>query len=562
MTDQFDVVIRGGTLVDGTGAPRRRGDLGIRGGRIAALGDVRGSATRTVDADGCVIAPGFVDIHTHYDAQVFWDRMLTISPWHGVTSVVVGNCGFGVAPTRPAHRELVLRTLENVEGMSLDALQAGLGAEWPFETFPQFLDAIERRGTAINVGALIGHTPLRLYVMGEEATERAATSDEIAAMRRIVDDALAAGALGFATSKSPTHVGFAGRPVPSRAASIDEITTLAGALSKVGRGVLQATIGPELLLHELADVHRATGRTVTWTALLSDIGGPGGHRPFLAQTEQQHRDGIAVVPQVACRPLRFEFQWKAPFPFESMSIFKPVSAAEGREAKARIYADPAFRAAFRDRSAHPRLAPLWTTMEISMCPSEPPLEGRLATEVAAERGRHVVDLVLDLALASELEARFRIAVMNTDEEAVGELLRHPATVLGLSDAGAHASQLCDACFSTHLLGHWTRAKGVLTIEEAVRMLTLRPAEVFGIAGRGRLAEGLAADVTVFDPATVGCSPLRRVRDLPAGADRLVADATGIRAVLVNGIIIREDGRDRVDPDGDLPGRVLRGGDGS
>jgi N-acyl-D-amino-acid deacylase len=559
MSDQFDVVIRGGTLVDGTGAPRRRGDLGIRAGRIAALGDVRGTATRTVDADGCIVAPGFVDIHTHYDAQVFWDRMLTISPWHGVTSVVVGNCGFGVAPTRPKHRELILRTLENVEGMSLDALQVGLGADWPFETFPQFLDAIERRGTAINLGALIGHTPLRLYVMGEEATERPATDDEIATMRRIVDDALAAGALGFATSKSPTHVGFAGRPVPSRAASMGEITTLAGALAQAGHGLMQATIGPELLLNELAAVHRATGRTVTWTALLSDIGGPGGHRMFLEQTEQQHRDGIAVVPQVACRPLRFEFQWKAPFPFESMSIFKPVSAAEGREAKARIYADPAFRAAFRDRSSHPRLAPLWNTMEISMCPSEPALEGRLATEVAAERGQHVVDLVLDLALASELEARFRIAVMNTDEEAVGELLRHPATVLGLSDAGAHASQLCDACFSTHLLGHWTRAKGVLTIEEAVRMLTSRPAEVFGIGGRGRLAEGLAADVTIFDPATVGCSPLRRVRDLPAGADRLIADATGIRAVLVNGTIIREDGRDRVDADGALPGRVLRGG---
>jgi len=562
MSEAFDVVIRGGTLVDGTGAPRRRGDLGIRGGRIAALGDVRGTASRTIDAEGCIVAPGFVDIHTHYDAQVFWDRMLTISPWHGVTSVVVGNCGFGVAPTRPQHRELILRTLENVEGMSLDALQVGLGADWPFETFPQFLDAIERRGTAINLGALIGHTPLRLHVMGEEATERTATEDEIATMRRIVDDALAAGALGFATSKSPTHVGFAGRPVPSRAATVAEITTLAGALAQAGHGLMQATIGPELLLGELADVHRATGRTVTWTALLSDIGGPGGHRPFLEQTEQQHRDGIAVVPQVACRPLRFEFQWKAPFPFESMSIFKPVSAAEGREAKARIYADPAFRAAFRDRSTHPRLAPLWNTMEISMCPSEPDLEGRLATEVAAERGQHVVDLVLDLGLASDLEARFRIAVMNTDEEAVGELLRHPATVLGLSDAGAHASQLCDACFSTHLLGHWVRTKGVLTIEEAVRMLTSRPAEVFGITGRGRLAEGLAADVTIFNPTTVGCSPLRRVRDLPAGADRLIADATGIRAVIVNGTVIREDGQDRVDPDGALPGRVLRGGQGS
>jgi N-acyl-D-aspartate/D-glutamate deacylase len=236
-----------------------------------------------------------------------------------------------------------------------------------------------------------------------------------------------------------------------------------------------------------------------------------------------------------------------------------VSAAPDRAAKARIYADPAFRAAFRDRSTHPRLAPLWNTMEISMCPTEPALEGRRATDVAAERGVHVVDLALDLGVASDLDARFRIAVMNTDETAVAELLRHPAMVLGLSDAGAHASQLCDACFSTHLLGHWVRGKGVLSIEEAVRMLTSRPAEVFGITGRGRLAPGLAADVTIFDPATVGCSPLRRVHDLPAGADRLVADATGIRAVLVNGTVIREDGRDAVDPGGPLPGRVIRGG---
>jgi N-acyl-D-aspartate/D-glutamate deacylase len=559
MSGELDLAIRGGTLVDGTGAPAREGDVGIRDGRLVEIGTVSGTAKRTLDARGCVVAPGFVDIHTHYDAQVFWDRMLTISPWHGVTSVVVGNCGFGIAPTRPQHRDLVLRTLENVEGMSLDALNAGLGADWPFESFPEFLQAIERRGTAINLGALVGHTPVRLYVMGEEATERAATDDEIARMRRIVDDALAAGALGFATSKSPTHVGYAGKPVPSRAASAAEIATLAGALEHAGHGIMQATIGPELLVGELGALQQATGRTVTWTALLADMLGPGGHRTFLEQTEQQHRDGIAVVPQVACRPLRFEFQWKAPFPFESMSIFKPVSAAPTREAKSRVYADPAFRASFKERSLHPRLMPLWRTMEIAFCPTEPALEGRLVDDVAAERGVHPVDLVLDLGLASDLEARFRIAVMNTDEEAVGELLRHPATVLGLSDAGAHASQLCDACFSTYLLGHWVRQKGVLAIEEAVRMLTSRPAEVFGIGNRGRLAVGLAGDVTIFDPATVGCSPLRRVHDLPSGADRLVADAVGIRAVVVNGTVIREDGRDHVDPDGALPGHVLRGG---
>ncbi|TMA60744.1 MAG: amidohydrolase, partial [Deltaproteobacteria bacterium] len=277
MAEHFDLLIRGGTLVDGTGAAPQRGDVAIRAGRIVALGSVSGTADRVLDADGAAVAPGFVDIHTHYDAQVFWDRMLSISPWHGVTSVVMGNCGFGVAPTRPAHRDLVLRTLEKVEGMSLDALRAGIGAEWPFVTFAEFLAAVERRGTAINVGALVGHTPVRLYVMGEEATEREATADEIAAMRALVADALRAGAVGFATSKAPTHVGWEGRPVPSRVAAWEEIEALASCLADAGN-VMQATLGPGLFLDEFATIQQRIGRPVSWTALLGGMLGPDGHR--------------------------------------------------------------------------------------------------------------------------------------------------------------------------------------------------------------------------------------------------------------------------------------------
>jgi N-acyl-D-amino-acid deacylase len=553
----LDLAIRDGTIVDGTVAPARRGDVGIRDGRIVALGEVRETARRTLDASGAVVAPGFVDIHTHYDAQLFWDRRCTISPWHGVTSVVIGNCGFGIAPTRPGHRDLVLRTLETVEGMSLEALRMGVGSEWPFETFPEFLDAVARRGTAINVGALVGHTPVRLYVMGEEATEREATADEVAAMRTLVAEALAAGALGFATSKSPTHVGWAGRPVPSRAAALSEIETLAGCLGDAGHGVMQATIGPGLFLSEFAEIQKRTRRPVSWTALLGGMLGPDGHRGVLEQSARMQAEGVRVIPQVSCRPLVTEFQMKAPFPLESMSIFRQVSAAD-LEGRKRIYADPDFRRALREKLDTGLFTARFKDMEIRDHTPEPSLDGRRLGDVAAERGVHFVDLALDLSLANGLETRFRLAILNTDESIVAELLTHPATMVGLSDAGAHASQLCDACAPTDLLGRWVREKRVLTLEEGVRRLTAQPAEVFGITDRGRLAAGLAADITVFDPDTVGCGPLRRVHDFPGGADRLVSDARGIRAVVVNGTVIREDDRDTIDPDGTLPGKVLRG----
>jgi N-acyl-D-aspartate/D-glutamate deacylase len=559
----FDLVVRGGTIVDGTGRPGVRGDVGIRDGRIAALGDVKGSAAQTVDAGGLVVAPGFVDVHTHYDAQVMWDRMLTISPWHGVTTVVMGNCGFGVAPTRPDHRGLIMRTLEKVEGMSLDALEAGLGEAWPFETFPEYLDAVERRGTALNVAVLLGHTPLRLYVMGEDATERAATADEIARMRAVVREAIDAGAIGFATSKASTHIGYAGKPVPSRAAQFAEVEALAGALGEAGRGILQATVGRDLFFKEFEALARATGRPVTWTALLAGMMGPGSHRELLEKSRALVKQGLTVVPQVTCRTLNFEFQFREPFIFESMSVFRPISVADF-DGKVRLYRDPEFRRAFKESFDRPKKGAVfaglsWARTWISWYPPDPSLEERMVTEVAIERGVDPTDLVLDMALATNLDARFRMAVFNHDEAEVIELLTEPDTVLGLSDAGAHASQLCDACFSTYLLSRWVREKQAIALPEAIRMLTSRPAEVFGISDRGRLAPGLAADVVVFDPDTVGASKLRRVHDLPAGADRLVADASGIEAVIVNGTVVRRGGRDAVAADGPLPGALLRNG---
>jgi len=487
--------------------------------------------------------------------------MLSISPWHGVTTIVMGNCGFGVAPTRPAHREMILRTLEKVEGMSFEALEAGVGRDWPFETFPQYLDAVERLGTAINVAAFVGHTPVRMYVMGEESTQRTATDAEIAQMRAIVREAIEAGAVGFATSKAPTHVGYGGKPVPSRAAELDEVKALVSELAHLKRGVVQATVGPGLFFDQFAEIAREFGRPVTWTALLAGMLGPGSHRMLLDRSIDLIQQGLPIIPQVSCRPLMFDFDLKEPFAFESLPVFKPVSEAD-TEGKKRIYRDPAFRQAMKDTFASSMAGPFAAAanrIQISSSPNDPSIEERTVEAVARERGVDPVDLMLDLALATDLKARFRMAIVNDNEDDVAELLSDKHTVLGLSDAGAHASQLCDACFSTHLLGRWVREKGVLQIEEAVRMLTSRPAEVLGISDRGHLAVGMPADVVVFDPETVGASKLRRAYDQPAGANRFVADASGIDAVIVNGTIIRRNGNDALDATGPLPGRLLRGG---
>jgi N-acyl-D-amino-acid deacylase len=556
----YDLKITGGTIVDGTGKPGFAGDLGIKDGKVVALGKADGPATTTIDAAGRVVAPGFVDVHTHYDAQVLWDRMLSISPWHGVTTTVIGNCGFGVAPTRAAHRKLILQTLEKVEGMSLEALQAGVGDSWPFETFPQYLDAVETRGVAINVAALFGHTPLRMYVMGEASTERAATADEIAAMKKLMREAMDAGAIGFGTSKSITHNGYAGKPVPSRQATVEEMHELVSVMGELKRGLMQITIGREFSTKEMAEVSRKYQVPVTWTALLSYMYGPGGHRKQLEIAAQQRQSGALVIPQVSCRPLNFEFTFAEPFIFDVQKLMHELAIEDAKSpgARRRAYADPAWRKRFTAELT-PVFQRWWDRTVIAWAPSAKELEEQPLAEAARKVGKDPVDLALDLALASDLQARFRMAVLNFDEGEVSDLITDPNTIIALSDAGAHASQLCDACYSTYLLGHWVRDKKTFTVEQAVHHLTQRPAEMFGITDRGVLAQGRPADVVVFDPKTVGPGPLKRVYDLPSGADRLVSEAHGIDAVVVNGHIVRQGGKDAVTANQKLPGRVLRHG---
>ena len=553
----YDLKITGGTIVDGTGASRYLGDLGIKDGRIVAMGDAPAEAQRSIDATGRIVAPGFVDIHTHYDAQVLWDPLVSCSPWHGVTTIVMGNCGFSVAPTRPEHRDLIMRTLENVEGMSVEALRAGLG-DWGFETFPEYLDALDANGCAVNMAAMVGHTAVRMYVLGEEATEREATEGEIARQRELVTEALEAGALGFATSRASTHVGYEGRPVPSRLATSEEIIEIAQALGDVG-GIMQATQGRGLSHDEFARVAETTGANVSWTALLASTLGPGSHLKDLEKAHALADRGLPVFPQVAVQPIQFEMSWKAPFIYEGMRVFQPVAQSdfEGRKA---YYADRDWREQFKDKAGNGgKIGDRWARTEITWFPPDPSMEGKNVQVLADELGQDPVDVMLDMALDADLDMRIVQDVVNHDRDEIDELLHDPTTVIGLSDAGAHASQLCDAKYSTEFLSTFVRERESFDVEQAVHMLTQRPAQIFGIEDRGTLSDGGWADVVVFDMENVGHEGKRRVYDLPAGADRLVSDATGIDAVVVNGTIIRQHGEDAVSAESSLPGKLLRHG---
>ncbi len=569
----YDLKIEGGTLIDGSGAPRSIGDVGITDGKVVALGHAPDAARRTINARGHVVCPGFVDIHTHYDAQVLWDPLMTISPWHGVTTVVMGSCGFGIAPTRADGRKRILRTLERVEAMSLAALEAGIGADWPFETFPQYLDALETRGTAINTAVMIGHTPTRLYVMGEAAVERAATDAEIAQMRAIVTEGLKAGAIAFATSVSPVHIGFDGKPVPSRLATKGEVLALAGAVREAGSGMIHYNLLREPDFETFEKLHQASGAAVCWTALLAGQRGAGGHRDTLEKSADLVARGLPIYPQTACRPIVIEYDFRSPVVFDTWKLFEPVRKATDAAARAAIYCDPAFRHQFREevkgrghrdqhfsagRAEGESRRASWRLTEVSFCPAEPQLVGRRVKEIANERGINAVDLMLDLALSPGAPVRFRVPVVNFDEDEVEEILLDPNVVLGLGDGGAHLSQLCDACYTTHLLGHWVRERQTLSLERAVQMLTSRPAQVFGIRDRGLLQVGRPADVVVFDPDTVGAGPLERIYDLPAGADRLISKPSGIKAVVVNGTVLPAP--EAAWPVGlCMPGRLLRNG---
>ena len=550
-----DVVIRGGTVVDGTGTPGRAADVAVTDGVITEIGD-RLTGTRELDASGQIVAPGFIDIHTHYDAQVFWDPSLTPSSYHGVTSVIAGNCGFSIAPCHPEHRALLSRTLQHVEDMSLATLDAGV--PWDFETFPQYLDSVERHGTALNYGCYVGHTAVRIWVMGEAGYERAATDDELARMRAVVADAMAAGAAGFATSSSTTHSGDGGRPVPSRLADLRELNTLLEPLRDAGRGVAALLPGETIKHDDVFEIQRAIGRPLTWTALLTIKNYPW-HERIMEQNVAARAEGIEVWPQVSCRPLVFQMNLKEPFTFNMRPIFAR-SWTPTIEERIAAYRDPSWRAkAWDELNGRGGLPPNWASLAVAESTTHPELIGRPLPELAEERGCTPLDVMLDVSLAENLETRFTSVLANNDPDAIAWLLPQETVLLGLADSGAHVSQLCDACFATDLLGNWVRDREVMPMERAIHKLTGEPAAVYGLSDRGTIAPGQAADITVFDADTVAPGPLRRVRDFPADGERLVADApVGLSHMLVNGVVVRADGTADDEGLASRPGRVLRG----
>jgi N-acyl-D-aspartate/D-glutamate deacylase len=541
-------------VVDGTGVPATRADVEVLDEHIVAVGRLgRIPGADDVDLSGLHLAPGFIDIHTHFDAQVFWDPDFTPSPWHGVTTALQGNCGFGIAPVRPEERDLIVETLAHVEGMSHETLSAGV--EWSFETFPQYLAALAARPKRINLAAYVPHTPLRIYAMGfDAASTRAATPEEIDRMRAMVTEAMAAGAMGLSTSLAPSHQGAKMRPVPSRLAPPDELISLLRAVSESGRGVGYVTYGPGFEIEDVARLSTELGMRFSWGSLLTNLFGERGAAMDLL--ERASAAGGDLWPQVSARYITTIIHFHDALRlFSSLPSFQRALNGTPAEREA-MYRDPSWRdwARAETHSTVPGYG-AWRMQTVSVDETIKHIElrGLPLHMVAAERRVDTLDLMLDLALEENLETRFRGALNNADPVELRQLLADPRTLLGAHDAGAHVNTLCDACYPSYVLGHWVRDEGALSLEQAIYKLAGQPAEIFSLRDRGRVAPGMSADLVAFDPTTVDALHYERLWDFPASGDHIVARSIGIHHVWVNGTCVREDGADR---EGAHPGRMV------
>jgi N-acyl-D-aspartate/D-glutamate deacylase len=559
----YDLVIRGGTIVDGTGMPGFVADLAIVGNRIAAIGRSVGSGRREIDVDGHVVTPGFIDGHTHLDAQMFWDPLGTSSCWHGVTTAVVGNCGFTLAPSRAGHRHLVIDNLERAEDIPAAALAAGVDFQW--ETFREYLDAVDRTPKGINFAAYIGHSALRTYVMGERAFEERANEDHLAEMQRELCDALSAGAVGFTTSRSEHHSTPAGRPVASRVASWDEIEVLVGTIAAGGGGLFElanesvmTSADAGARAEAMARLRALAVRTRIPTMFgITTYGDPNRWQELLRLLDTAARDGGRLWGQSSCRPSGAVFNFATWMPFDRLPIWDEVRDLP-LQVQARRLRDPDVRHALVAAAAE---QDIFLAKEVL----KKPLAERILVisdsvdtmptlaELADRRGVHPVEAMIDLGLESDFTTSFFQVTGNDSPDDVQRILEHPRTVMTFSDAGAHVSQISNASLHTHLLSYWVRERGVFTIEAAIRMLTLVPSTLWGFSDRGMLREGFVADINVIDPVTVGALPPRVVADFPAGATRLIQRANGFLATVVGGQLVLERGEHT----GALPGTLVR-----
>jgi N-acyl-D-aspartate/D-glutamate deacylase len=560
-----DLLISNATLYDGLGNEPRTGQLAVDGGRISAVRVQTealpvSQAREHVDAAGLALMPGIIDNHTHYDAQITWDPYLDQSIGMGVTTAVIGNCGFTIAPCRPdeSSRDLVTKNLTQVEGMSLASLREGI--RWRFESFAEYLDQIEAGGCAMNLAAFVGHSTVRTYVMGSAASDRVATPDEVARMRALVDEALAAGAIGLASTTTTSHNAYDGRPMPSRVADWSEFLALAEPLRQRGHGVFMITKGPSTPVPRLEEFAAASQRPVLVAALLHSSLTPNSVFEDLDGIAAANRRGNRMRGAVAATPLVFDFSFESPYPLEPLLAWKPVFGLKGDALIARMR-DPALRDALREELRVPArriFSGDWRLIQVleTVLPANRGLVDRTIADIAAQRGIDPLDCLFDLAIEENLGTLFSLTALNHDEQAVAKLLTHQESLLSLSDAGAHLSFLDDSGFGLHLMGHWVRERKVMPLTEAVRRLTSAQAEFFGIAGRGALREGMAADLLLFDPATVGRGARSRANDLPAGATRVVTRPRGVHGVWVNGQRVADANGPVHRP---LPGRLLRQG---
>ena len=554
----YDLLIKGGLVVDGTGTPGRQADVAIAGGRIAEVGRVTAGAERVVDAAGLVVAPGFIDPHTHYDAQICWDGAVTPSSWHGVTSVIMGNCGVGIAPCAPKAREIAMRDLVNVEAIPFDVLNMGI--TWDWETFPQFIAAAGRRHPALNLGFLAPLTPFRHYVMGEASMERAATPEETARIKALLGEAIDAGAFGFSTTILNQHVGFQGRPLACRNASRDELKAYANALKERGKGAIEIALTRKVAVmddeeYALLDFLLAeSARHVTFLALFDRDDIPEAVRDTLRKAAPLIKRGAR--PQTSPLPLTRDINMRNPFSFAAFPSWNRVFVDKAKPAQAAVYADTAFRNQFREELKQPMAFGNWARITVHevRSPALKALEGRSVADIAKEQGKDGVDTFLDLTLQDDLEVEFTMASFNTRVDRMAEILNDKSVLVALGDGGAHVDMLCDAGYPTYLLGTWVRERQALTLEEGVRRLTSDPAEVFGVRDRGRLAPGLAADLAIFDASRIGSTNRGERRfDLPGGGKRMVMPSRGVEYTVVNGAVTWEDGK----LTGAAAGEVLR-----